>query len=111
MARFYYVELPAAGTETSKAFYAKAFGFTFTDFGPDYAATMTGDTDIGINATGEHQTKYPLAVVEVDDLVAARDAVIAAGGTVSIDIFEFPGGKRFHFIDPAGHELAATKCD
>lgn len=111
MARFYYVELPTRDIAAAKRFYEKAFGFALTDFGPDYAASMTGDTDIGFNATGEHMSAQVLPVIEVDDLEAARDAVVAAGGTITLDIFAFPGGRRFHFTDVEGHELAATKSE
>jgi uncharacterized protein len=98
MARFNYVELPTRDIAKAKRFYADAFGFEINDFGPGYAATVTGDTDIGFNATGEHVTAHVLAV-------------IAAGGTISLDIFPFPGGRRFHFVDLEGHELSAVKGD
>lgn len=111
MARFNYVELPTRDIARAKRFYADAFGFAITDFGPDYAATITGDTDIGFNATGEHVTAHVLPVIDVENLEAARKAVVAAGGTISLDIFAFPGGRRFHFIDLEGHELAAVKSD
>lgn len=111
MARFNYVELPTRDIAKAKHFYAEAFGFRINDFGPEYAATTTGDTDIGFNATGEHVTAHVLPVIEVDDLESTREAVTAAGGTISLDIFSFPGGRRFHFIDLEGHELAAVKSD
>ncbi len=111
MARFNYVELPTRDIAKAKRFYADAFGFKITDFGPEYAATVTGDTDIGFNATGEHVTAHVLPVIEVENLEAARETVVAAGGTISLDIFPFPGGHRFHFIDLEGHELAAVKSD
>lgn len=111
MARFNYVELPVRDVPVTKAFYASAFGWTFTDFGPDYAATMTGDTDIGLNGDTEHATAQLLPVIEVDDLEAAEAAVRGAGGEITLPIFAFPGGRRFHFRDPAGHELAAMQPD
>jgi len=111
VARFNYVELPARDIAKVKRFYADAFRFKINDFGPDYAATVTGDTDIGFNATGEHATAHVLPVIEVDNLEAVRAAVVAAGGTISLDIFPFPGGRRSHFVDPEGHELAAVKSN
>ena len=33
-------------------------------------------------------------------------AVVKAGGRVTVPIFDFPGGRRFHFADPSGNELA-----
>lgn len=111
MARFSYLELPVRDVPIAKAFYANAFGWTFTDFGPDYASTMTGDTDLGLNGDAEQSTAQLLPVIEVDDLEAAEQAVREAGGEITLPIFGFPGGGRFHFRDPAGHELAAMKSD
>ena len=106
-ARIDYVELPSATAhELTRAFYAKAFGWSFTDYGPDYAATTNGTTDVGLNGQPDEALAAPLPVVRVDDLDAARDAVVKAGGTIAKPIFAFPGGRRFHFIDPAGSELA-----
>ena len=111
MARFNYLELPVRDVPVAKAFYAAAFGWTFTDFGPDYASTMTGDTDLGLNGDAEQSTAQLLPVIEVDDLEAAEQAVRDAGGEITLPIFGFPGGRRFHFRDPAGHELAAMEPD
>ena len=111
MARFNYVELPVRDIAGHKAFYGKAFGWSFTDFGPDYAATMTGDTDIGLNGDVAGWTAQLLPVIEVEDLEDTLERVIAAGGAVTLPIFAFPGGRRFHFKDPHGHELAAMAPD
>ena len=106
-ARIDYVELPSATAhELTRAFYAKAFGWAFTDYGPDYAATTTGDVDVGLNGQPQEALSAPLPVVRVDDLETAFDAVKKAGGVIAKPIFAFPGGRRFHFIDPAGSELA-----
>ena len=108
MARIDYVELPSATAhELTRAFYAKAFGLTFTDYGPDYSATTGGDVDVGLNGHSDEALSAPMPVFRVDDLEAAFDAVCAAGGVVAKPIFAFPGGRRFHFIDPGGNELAA----
>lgn len=105
--RIDYVELPSATAhELTRAFYAKAFGWTFTDYGPDYAATTTGDVDVGLNGQPQDALSAPLPVVRVDDLEAAFNSVTKAGGVIAKPIFAFPGGRRFHFIDPAGSELA-----
>ena len=105
--RIDYIELPSATAhELTRAFYAKAFGWAFTDYGPDYAATTTGDVDIGLNGQPQEALSAPLPVVRVDDLEAAFGAVTKAGGVIAKPIFAFPGGRRFHFIDPAGSELA-----
>ena len=111
MARLNYVELPVRDIGPAKAFYERAFGWSLTDFGPTYAATLTGDTDIGLQGDAGDATKAPLPVIDVDDLEAALAAVEAAGGTIVQPIFAFPGGRRFHFLDPSGNELAAVKAD
>ena len=111
MARLNYVELPASDVGAAKAFYEAAFGWMLTEFGPTYAATMTGDTDIGLQGDPAEASKAPLAVIEVEDLEAALAAVSEAGGVVVRPIFAFPGGRRFHFLDPNGNELAAVKGD
>ena len=106
-ARIDYVELPSASAhELTRGFYAKAFGWSFTDYGADYAATTNGTVDVGLNGQPDEALAAPLPVVRVDDLEAALDAVTKAGGTIAKPIFSFPGGRRFHFIDPAGSELA-----
>ncbi|MDP8914062.1 MAG: VOC family protein [Pseudomonadota bacterium] len=109
MARLNYVELPVRGIEAAKAFYEQTFGWSMTEFGPTYAATTSGDTDIGLQADGREATKAPLPVIEVEDLEAAQAAVEQAGGRIVRAAFAFPGGRRFHFLDPSGNELAAVK--
>ena len=106
-----YLELPVASTDAAKSFYGAALGWTFTDFGPTYAATVTGGGDMGLQADPAQKTAALLPVIEVDDLEAVLPAVEAAGGTVTLPIFAFPGGRRFHFRDPDGHELAAMQAE
>lgn len=108
MARLNYLELPVTDRARAKAFYADAFGWTFADYGPDYAATTSGDTDVGLDAAPDRVAKA-LPVIEVADLEAALAAVESAGGRVTVSIFGFPGGRRFHFADPDGHELAVMQ--
>jgi hypothetical protein len=72
---------------------------------------MTGDVDIGLQADANEATSAPLAVIAVDDLEASFEAVGTAGGVITKPIFAFPGGRRFHFRDPSGNELAALKAD
>jgi predicted enzyme related to lactoylglutathione lyase len=111
MARLNYVELPVSDTAAARAFYESAFGWSLTEFGPTYAATMTGDTDIGLQGDSAEAAKAPLPVIDVADLEAALAAVEAAGGRIVRPIFAFPGGRRFHFLDPSGNELAAVKAE
>jgi predicted enzyme related to lactoylglutathione lyase len=109
--RISFVELPAGAIEPAKSFYADVFDWALTDFGPTYTCTMSGDVDVGIQADGAEATRAPLPVIQVASLVATEALVRKAGGTVTRPIFSFPGGKRFHFRDPAGNELAAMQAD
>lgn len=109
MARLNYVELPTTNIGATKAFYEAAFGWSLTEFGPSYAATTSGDTDIGLQADRAEATEAPLAVIEVENLDAALEAVSSAGAEIVKPIFAFPGGRRFHFRDPSGNELAAVQ--
>ena len=110
MARLNYVELPVRDVGAAKAFYEAAYGWSLTAFGPSYAATLTGDTDIGLQGDPAEATKAPLPVIDVPDLEAAQAAVTEAGGEIVQAIFDFPGGRRFHFLDPSGNEIAAVQA-
>jgi predicted enzyme related to lactoylglutathione lyase len=104
-----YVELgakTAVDYERTKAFYGAAFGWAYTDYGPDYCDTQSSGIGSGINGGDDHRSLQPLPVVYVENLEAAHAKVIDAGGIVTRAIFSFPGGRRFHFADPAGNELA-----
>lgn len=111
MSRIGFVELPASDLASTRSFYAEAFGLAFTDFGPSYSCTTTGDVDIGLQADASEASSAPLAVITVDDLETTLQAVSKAGGTITKAAFAFPGGRRFHFRDPSGNELAAIKAD
>ena len=108
MARLNYVELPASDVKASRSFYEQAFGWRMTDFGPTYAATTSGDTDLGLQGDQAEGPKAPLPVIEVGDIEAVLAAVERAGGTIVRPIFSFPGGRRFQFRDPSGNELAVS---
>ena len=101
-----YIEMQAAAgrIDSVKAFYASAFGWPFTDYGPSYSAFEEG-LDGGFDGSASKDAK-PLPVLFSTDLEATLAAVTEAGGRVVRPIFEFPGGRRFHFVDPAGNELA-----
>jgi predicted enzyme related to lactoylglutathione lyase len=111
MARINYVELPAGNLAAAKSFYASAFGWRLADYGPSYSATESGDVDLGLQGDATNATAAPLAVIAVEDLEATLAAVTKAGGTITQPIFAFPGGRRFHFRDPNGNELAAWKAE
>jgi uncharacterized protein len=109
--RICFVELPAAATGPTKSFYSEAFGFVMTDFGPAYSCMMTGDVDLGLQADAKEASRAPLAVIQVESVEATESLVKRAGGIITKATFSFPGGRRFHFRDPAGNELAAMQSD
>jgi predicted enzyme related to lactoylglutathione lyase len=102
-----YLELPAAGgtLDSVKAFYSAAFGWTFTDYGPTYSAFDEG-LEGGFQADAAESSSRPLPVLYSEDLDVTLAEVESAGGKIVKPIFSFPGGRRFHFLDPAGNELA-----
>ena len=102
-----YLEMPATGgtLDSVKAFYSAAFGWTFTDYGPTYSAFEEG-LDGGFDAEAAEASRKPLPVLYSEDLEATFAEVESAGGKILKPIYAFPGGRRFHFADPAGNELA-----
>jgi uncharacterized protein len=98
-----YVEMPGGDLPVQKAFYTAAFGWGFTDYGPSYAAYDQG-LDGGFDADAD--SAVPLIVLYATDLEAMEAKVRAAGGVVVKAAYNFPGGRRFHFRDPAGNVLA-----
>ena len=106
MTRINFIELPARDLGAARTFYSTVFGWKLTDFGPSYSCTTNGDVDLGLQGDATEAPGAPLPVVLVDDVEAAVTAVEAAGGRISNPIFSFPGGRRFHFLDPNGLELA-----
>lgn len=105
--RIDYVEFPAADLDAVKRFYGAVFGWTFTDYGPEYTSFADGRLSGGFDAT-QQQTgaRGALVVIYADDLEAMHERVLREGGRIVRPLFSFPGGRRFHFADPAGNELA-----
>ncbi|MDF0708716.1 MAG: VOC family protein [Bacteroidota bacterium] len=101
-----YIEFKATNLEKTKRFYGQTFGWTFTDYGPSYTSFSESGVAGGFELSPEPIVNGTLIVLYYSDLVGIREKVIAAGGEISKEIFEFPGGKRFHFTDPSGNELA-----
>ena len=99
-----YLEMKASDLPASKTFYEQAFGFSFTDYGPEYAAVEGGPVDIGLAAGTEPVA--PMPTFRSDDLEGSLAQVRAAGGEIVRDIFAFPGGRRFECLDPSGNRLA-----
>jgi predicted enzyme related to lactoylglutathione lyase len=101
-----YVEFPAEDLAAVKQFYGKAFGWKFTDYGPDYTSFTDGVLDGGFAKGTVAGETGALVVLYSDNLEASVETVAACGGKIAKPIFTFPGGRRFHFIDPAGNGLA-----
>jgi len=106
VARLNYVELPVSNITASKAFFESVAGWSLQDFAPTYAATMTGDVDLGLQADRAEATSAPLPVIQVSDLDSLYEAVLARGDAIIRPIFSFPGGRRFHVREPSGNEIA-----
>ena len=106
--RIDYIELPAQDISAAKKFYSSAFGWNFTDYGPGYAGFgyPGAEREAGGLSADRNHTPGPLAILFSNDLEATEKQVTAAGGKIVKPIFSFPGGRRFHFSDPAGNELA-----
>jgi hypothetical protein len=104
--RIDYIEFPVDDIGVAKTFYRGVFGWKFTDYGPDYSSFEDGRLTGGLRG-GETPTRGgALVVIYATALEAVRDAVVFAGGTIVVETHDFPGGRRFHFTDPAGNELA-----
>lgn len=100
-----YVELRAPDLEPARSFYEDAFGWSFNDYGPDYIGIRRGDDEAGGIARADDPAP-PLVILYSDDLDASLASVEAAGGVITQPPYAFPGGRRFHFTDPAGNHLA-----
>lgn len=101
-----YIEFQASDLEKIKDFYTKAFGWKFTDYGPEYAAFNDGFIDGGFEKGEVKNQGQPLVILYSSNLEKSQATVEEAGGKIVKAIFSFPGGRRFHFTDPSGNELA-----
>ena len=109
-----YVEFPGGDFDVLERFYTACFGWTFTDYGPEYRSFSDGKLDGGFYQSSNRSgtgNGAALVVLYADDLEATRDTVTKNGGTICKDIFSFPGGRRFHFQDPHGNELAVWSAN
>jgi hypothetical protein len=104
--RIDYIELPVTDVALAKRFYGAVFGWTFEDYGPDYTSFHDGRLGGGFRKENKVARGGPLVVLYAADLAALEAKVTRAGGKVVRATFEFPGGRRFHFTDPSGNELA-----
>ena len=99
-----YVEFYADKLEERQAFFNRALGWDFVDYGPDYRDIQGAGTGAGLERSAH---KAPLIVLKSSNLESDRDAIVAAGAELVRDIFEFPGGRRFEFREPGGTMMAA----
>ncbi|HEX9894364.1 MAG TPA: VOC family protein, partial [Gemmatimonadales bacterium] len=101
-----YVEIPVTDVPGAKRFYQEAFGWTFTDYGPDYASFTDGRLSGGLRKAERRAGSGILVVLYAKDLDAMQARITQLGGRVVRATHQFPGGRRFHFADPSGNELA-----
>ncbi len=101
-----YVEFKGKDLEKIKEFYTKSFNWTFTDYGPTYISFSESGLEGGFEKTENKVVNGALVVLYHNDLDLIKNKIIESSEKISKDIFSFPGGRRFHFIDPAGNELA-----
>ncbi|MFT4296788.1 MAG: VOC family protein [Micropruina sp.] len=101
-----YVELNAPDLAAARRFYGAAFGWEFNDYGPDYAGIRGPEPDAESGGLTPDGPANPLVILYSDDVDTSLRAVVDAGGTILTGPYDFPGGRRFHFSDPAGNELA-----
>ena len=104
---FHYIELPSTDNKAMKAFYGKAFDWTFQDWGDTYVAIHGAGVEGGFDQASDRNPsdQGALVILYSDDLIASEASVIEAGGILSVPAYDFPGGRRFHFKDPSGNEL------
>jgi predicted enzyme related to lactoylglutathione lyase len=105
------IELNVADIARSKEFYGKAFGWSFTDYGPTYCEFTDGRLTGGLTTTGPVSPGGPLVILYADDLAETQARLERLGARIVKPVFSFPGGRRFHFRDPDGYELAVWSAD
>ena len=99
-----YIEFVVTDLQQTKQFYAEAFNWQFTDHSPTYAGIKGDSREMGgLTTDGTTEQGSTLPVIYADDLEKTLTAVREAGGTITQEIFPFPGGRRFHFADPSGN--------
>lgn len=102
-----YIELKSTDLKATKTFYNQMFGWTFTDYGENYVAFSNSGLEGGFEKTEEKiKLGGVLVVLYHENLEEIKHKIEQFGSTIIIDIFSFPGGRRFHFLDPSGNELA-----
>jgi len=105
------IEFNVSDIARSKAFYGGAFGWTFVDYGPTYTEFSDGRLTGGFTTGEPVRPGGPLVILYADDLDATQHRLKDLGAVITRDTFSFPGGRRFHFTDPDGYELAVWNAD
>ena len=100
-----YIEFPSTNRAVTSAFFRAAFGWGITSYGPDYDGINNAGIDGGIDQAAQ-KVAATMAVIRTQDLDDAERRIKAAGGTITRPQFDFPGGRRFHFREPGGNEMA-----
>ncbi|KKC33983.1 VOC family protein [Devosia psychrophila] len=100
-----YIEFPSTNRAATSAFFNVAFGWGTISYGPDYDALRDAGLDGGVDQAPE-KVAATMAIVRTDNLDDAERRVLAAGGTITKPQFDYPGGRRFHFREPGGNEMA-----
>ena len=115
-----YVEIPAPEFENSKRFFSRVFGWDWTEYGPTYAAYEGGSVEVGLNGAGVPAPAHapgaedpigPFVLISTEDVEAKQAEVVAEGGEIISPIYPYPGGRRFHFMDPSGNILGLYQSD
>ena len=101
-----YIEFKTNDLQAIKRFYTTCFNWKFTDYGPAYTSFSESGIEGGFEQTDQEIKNGALVVLYHSNLETVRQKIVDAGGAITKDIFSFPGGRRFHFTDPAGNELA-----
>ncbi len=101
-----YVEFPASDMAATERFYHQAFGWKFTAWGDDYLAFSGSGLEGGFFQSPDQKASSPLIILYSADLEATQQIIENAGGKIAKPIYSFPGGRRFHFNDTTGNELA-----
>jgi len=106
-----YVEFKAKDLEAIKQFYSQAFGWHFQDYGPNYIAFSNSGLEGGFSKSDGAVADGALVILYHENLEEIKGKIVDSNGIISSDIYSFPGGRRFHFRDPAGNELAVWSED
>ena len=108
--RIDYIEISVSDLKRARTFYEAAFGWSFQEYGPAYAGIQGEGREVGglcvVEELSAQPSSAPLVILYSDELEGSVRAVRDAGGTITQPIYAFPGGRRFHFADTEGNQLA-----